>query len=823
MLRPFRAKEPISMGTHTAGIVPGHDDANLRLVRFFGICLGSLVFVYSLLAVRLFLEDSSFEAADWALIALRVLLGAAALVVVFYPPWLARPLESRIGEMGRLFETGFTATSGQEKIRLIVLVTMVSLLLELVMIRWLASVFPVFSFFKNFTLLACFLGLGAGYAVAEKQPCAPALVLPMLACFVGVITLLRYDIGANTEIFSALPMQEQTSISIWMDKLSWLSLFERSVPLYLLLGMSFVLCACICYPVGQLCGKLLCATDALKAYGLNLIGSILGVLVLCVMSLFWLPPVIWFAAIGAVLLCFVLTRDVKRLPVSIASFSVLLAVLAWPVQTDIQRIYSPYQLLEKMAKSDGLMNILSGGSYYQKVFNLAEANRGHEPHEDQFVRTYYEFPFNFKKRPERVAIVGAGSGNDVAAALRMGAAHVDAIEIDPAIVFLGRHYHPEHPYDDPRVNVIINDARNFFRTAHQQYDLIIYGVLDSHTALSHASNLRVDSYVYTREGITEAFKLLKRDGVMSISFALPNESLGFKLSHILAGIPGAGKPLAVHVGYDSKTTTAFVTQKGHDIALPDVSAFAKFGFEDISSRFAQPYPEASIPTDDWPFFYMITRTYPVSYMLALGMVLVLSTMFVRKTIGWSGPVERSYLPFFFLGAGFMLVETKAITELGLHLGGTWFVIAATIVLVLLMAFLANWMVQRKFVPRMTTAYAGLLASLLLGYFSARNHELIAFGSPMISLAVACVVLTIPLFFSGFVFSTLIGRKGVNISTALAYNLMGALFGGLMEYNSMYFGFAFLYLLAMAFYGLAWLFSFESAAATRRIAAAARGS
>ncbi len=243
-------------------------------------------------------------------------------------------------------------------------------------------------------------------------------------------------------------------------------------------------------------------------------------------------------------------------------------MLAWPVQTDIQRIYSPYQLLEKMSKGDGLMNILSGGSYYQKVFNLSDAMRGHEPAEDKYVRAYYEFPFNFKKRPERVAIVGAGSGNDVAAALRMGASHVDAIEIDPAIVFLGRAYHPEHPYDDPRVNVIVNDARNFFRTAHQQYDLIIYGVLDSHTALSHASNLRVDSYVYTREGITEAFNLLKPDGVMSVAFALPNEALGFKLSHILSGIPGAGKPLAVRVGYNSKTTTAFVTQRGHDIACP---------------------------------------------------------------------------------------------------------------------------------------------------------------------------------------------------------------------------------------------------------------
>ena len=428
-------------------------------------------------------------------------------------------------------------------------------------------------------------------------------------------------------------------------------------------------------------------------------------------------------------------------------------MLAWPVQTDIQRIYSPYQLLEKMSKGDGLMNILSGGSYYQKVFNLSDTMRGHEPAEDSYVRAYYEFPFNFRKRPERVAIVGAGSGNDVAAALRMGASHVDAIEIDPAIVFLGRAYHPEHPYDDPRVNVIVNDARNFFRTAHQQYDLIIYGVLDSHTALSHASNLRVDSYVYTREGITEAFNLLKPDGVMSIAFALPNESLGFKLSHILSGIPGAGKPLAVRVGYDSKTTTAFVTQRGHDIGLPDANAFAAFGFTDVSAHFAQPYPEESIPTDDWPFFYMITRTYPVSYMLALGMVLLLSVMFVRKTIGWTGPVERSYLPFFFLGSGFMLVETKAITELGLHLGGTWFVIAMTIVMVLLMAFLANWLVRRNIVPRMSVAYLGLLASLLVGYVSARNHGLIAFGSPMVSLIVACVLLTLPLFFSGFVFST----------------------------------------------------------------------
>jgi Spermine/spermidine synthase domain len=802
------------MDTPSSATEQRGDDANRRLARFFSICLGSLVLVYSLLSIRLFLESPSFELAEFALTVLRAALGVAALLIIFYPSWIAGPLERQIALMGSLFEDGFAQTGTKEKIRLIVLVTMVSLLLELVMIRWLASVFPVFAFFKNFTLLACFLGLGAGYAVSDRQPCAPAMVLPMLALFVGIVTLLRYDLGGASALFTGLPMSEQTAMHIWMDKFSLLALLQESVPLYLLLGMSFVLCACICYPVGQLCGKLLQTTDSLKAYGLNLAGSILGVLVLFVMSLCWLPPTIWFTAVAAVLLLFVLSRD-SRMAFGVASFCVLLTVLAWPVKTEVQRIYSPYQLLERITRANGLTNILSGGAYYQKVFDLSEANRGRETESERYARAYYEFPFNFKKKPERVAIVGAGSGNDVAAALRMGASHVDAIEIDPAIAFTGKHVHPEHPYDDPRVTLHINDARNFFRTARQQYDLIIYGVLDSHTAISHASNLRVDSYVYTREGITEAFNLLKPDGVMSIAFALPNESLGFKLSHILQGTPGAGKPLAVRVLYDSSSTTAFITRKGGGVAMPDTKAYEAIGFINVSDHFAQPYPEASIPTDDWPFFYMISRTYPMSYMIALCMVLLLSYMFVRKTIGFTDPIERSYLPFFFLGAGFMLVETKAITELGLHLGGTWFVIAATIVMVLLMAFFANLMVQRKLVPPMGVAYVGLFASLLIGYLYASNHALLAFGTPAVALAASCVLLTLPLFFSGFVFSTLILKAEVNISTALAYNLMGALFGGLMEYNSMCFGFAFLYLLAIGFYFLAWAFSWNTVPAWLR--------
>ena len=311
---------------------------NRSLIRIFCLSLSGLLL--GLLADRGSTTSSSskdIDATELAIGLLRIALGLGAVGVVFRWGWFDEPLESQVRLMGASFEAHYAALNTKTKIRSIVLVTMLSLLLELVLIRWLASVFPVYSFYKNFTMLACFLGLGAGYAVAERQPCAPALVLPMLALFVGVITLLRYDTGSAYLMFS----------------IGWLSTFD--MPVYFLLGASFIICACICYPVGQLCGKLLHSSNSLNAYSFNLVGSILGVIALFVMSLYWVPPVIWFAVTGGILLLFVLSRD-NFLSVGIASFCVLLGILAWPVQPETQRIYSPYQLLERTAKSDGLMH-----------------------------------------------------------------------------------------------------------------------------------------------------------------------------------------------------------------------------------------------------------------------------------------------------------------------------------------------------------------------------------------------------------------------------------------------------------------------------------
>ena len=92
----------------------------------------------------------------------------------------------------------------------------------------------------------------------------------------------------------------------------------------------------------------------------------------------------------------------------------------------------------------------------------------------------------------------------MAAALRHGAEHVDAVEIDPAIYRMGVQYHPEHPYSSPRVTVHIDDARAFFNKNRKKYDLIVFGYLDAQTLLSGFSSIRLDNYVYTVESFRDA-------------------------------------------------------------------------------------------------------------------------------------------------------------------------------------------------------------------------------------------------------------------------------------------------------------------------------
>ena len=130
----------------------------------------------------------------------------------------------------------------------------------------------------------------------------------------------------------------------------------------------------------------------------------------------------------------------------------------------------------------------------------------------------YALPHLFNRDAGRppfahVLVIGAGSGNDVSRALQWGAARVDAVEIDPVIYRLGQRDHPDHPYDDPRVIVHLDDGRNFLRSTNKQYDLIVYALVDSLVLHSSYSNIRLESYLFTTQAFADIRKRLRPGGL----------------------------------------------------------------------------------------------------------------------------------------------------------------------------------------------------------------------------------------------------------------------------------------------------------------------
>src|SRR5262249_28225799 len=113
---------------------------------------------------------------------------------------------------------------------------------------------------------------------------------------------------------------------------------------------------------------------------------------------------------------------------------------------------------------------------------------------------------------DKVLVLGAGTGSDVATALAHGARSVTAVEIDPRIAQLGVQLHPDRPYSDPRVRIVVDDGRAFLRNTNEKYDLIIFALPDSLTLTSSVTSLRLESFLLTQDAIRAARDRLSGDG-----------------------------------------------------------------------------------------------------------------------------------------------------------------------------------------------------------------------------------------------------------------------------------------------------------------------
>ena len=204
--------------------------------------------------------------------------------------------------------------------------------------------------------------------------------------------------------------------------------------------------------------------------------------------------------------------------------------------------------------------------------------------------------------------------------------------------------------------------------------------------------------------------------------------------------------------------------------------------------------------DDWPYLYLRTRTIPTHYFVALGSVLVIAALFVG--FGAGDAVRRGVDgAMFFMGAGFLLVETKSVTEMSLLFGSTWRVNILVFASILLVVLVANVLIIKRPPGGTRPLFAGLFASLAAAYLLPASRLL--FLSPAGRWIAGGVMVALPIFFAALTFSTLFKQRA-DASRALAYNLLGAIAGGVLEYSSMAVGIKGLYVIAAALYAAAFL-------------------
>ena len=679
------------------------------------------------------------------------------------------------------------------------LISALGLFIELVFIRWVASELRVFAFYKNFALVAAYLGLGLGFALRRRGTTRfsfERFYFPLMAASVVIVMVL-----GRTPLSEMILLNRTNS-----QEFIWAGAIGAQAPLvttlldiafYAILLLLFLLITVLFIPLGNLTARKFAAFKPLPGYTLNVLGSLVGILLYTLISFLTWPPAVWFLLAGATGLYFLPRERIRWQSINGVCAALPIALtLFWPTGAD-RTLWSPYYRIDitaKYADSDPHLQLgyelAVNQAWHQRLWNLdpafVAANYQAAPAHFDAMQSEYDAPYAVAPSLDEVLIVGAGTGNAVAGALRANAKHVTAVEIDPVILQLGRELHPEHPYADPaRVTQIAQDARSFFRQASTQFDLIVFGLLDSHTLFSTASSVRLDNFVYTQESLTEARNLLKDKGLLALSFGVPpeNEWVGLRLYRTLTDV--FGHPPQVYA-FSSEDIIFLIARDPLPAPLihdPRITPRPDYTYR----------ADLSPVTDDWPYLYLQQRTVPDTYLIALAGMILVSLLLTRRTL----PDFRQFnAHFFFMGAAFFLLETKSITEMALLFGSTWIVNAAVIAAILAMIVVANLIVERFQLTDPRWCYGLLVLALLFNFFVPVSNFL---ALPLVlRIGLASLSQAIPLFFAGLIFAITFSQTD-SIEIALGSNLIGGVLGAIFEYASLALGIRALYLLALVFY------------------------
>src|SRR5438034_323488 len=432
----------------------------------------------------------------------------------------------------------------------------------------------------------------------------------------------------------------------------------------------FVLTVAVMAGFGQAVARVFVGFRPLSAYRLDILGSIAGIALFSVLSFLDQPPATWGVIAGAGLVGLLLPKVRWWQVAAVAGVVTLLVIESFTTG----QIWSPYNKLafRELHGNPAYVRVEANNILFQTIRPVSR------------LQHFYFFPYRHvtPQNLGQVLIIGAGTGNDVAVALSKGARHVDAVEIDPQLVAAGRQRHLNHPYQNPRVTVYVTDGRQYLQDTSKHYNLILFALPDSLTALAGQSGIRLESYLLTEQSIAAARAHLAPGG----TFAMYNWYAPFLESRYASTIEDAfGRTPCAEVGPPLGGRRLAVLTVHPAAAVPNCASFYN------GTRIAP-------ATDDHPFPYLPGNNIPKQYLWMIGAIFAASLLLVRVG-GGSFSRMRNYVDLAFMGAAFLLLETKNIVQFALLFGTTWLVNSLVFAGVLLAVYLAVETASHLRLPR----------------------------------------------------------------------------------------------------------------------------
>ena len=636
------------------------------------------------------------------------------------------------------------------------LLSFLVLFVELALIRWAGSNIVYLSFFTNFILLGSFLGIGLGFLRAKAGTSLFEYSPVALAFLVGFILIFPVQIDRTGSELIFFGDFETTGLPTWVT-----------------LPVIFLAVAGVMTTLAEGLARQFIAFEPLEAYRLDIAGSVLGIVTFSILSFLGAPPLAWGIVAAT---CFVLLLPPALRLIQAVAIIGLVFMLGRESMT-AGYTWSPYYRIGVVPVTDGIYGVEVNGIPHQNIWPT-EVFVDADP--------LYSTPYGRATQPPAdVLVIGAGTGNDVALALLEGAEHVDAVEIDPGLQDLGSSVHPNRPYQDDRVSVYIDDGRAFLEGTHQTYDLILFALPDSLTLLAGQSSVRLESYLFTVEALESAREHLNPTGVFAMYNLYREEWLVDRLAGTLSEAFGRS-PCVDTFGSVGKQAVLTIGNTE--------------GAVQCEQPWEAPADLAPPARDDHPFPYLRDARIPDLYLLAMGLVVLASVVLIRAVGGPLRPM-RNFADLFFMGAAFLLLETKSVVQFALLFGTTWFVNALVFTGVLLSVYLAIEVARRARLPRASILYGVLLAAVLLGMV-VPTQFLLGLALPF-RFTAAVVVWFTPIFIANLVFAQRFKTVGAS-NVAFGANLLGAVLGGVLEYTALVTGYAALGLLVALLYGIAFL-------------------